>query len=330
MSEVTALVEGPNPDGLAPAIESSPEPATHGLVISVSAIAWVGAAALFLLLRVATIWHAPVAGAELLQLSGAWQARSGVAGAHFVPTLFQALTTLLLHLSSSAVPARTLAFLATASIPAAIFLLRGRLGQAGALIALVVLAFDGPSITLGTSASAMGFDLAIALWLFVAIDRDARGASLSNWLLPIIGFLVVTSGPLVLPLVAAWAAVRLVRADYPRPLPAAWCAVGVAAGVVLASVQFGMGVDGLRVPPFMLFANSFDQTWSTATALDMTLLYGLPVLFAGVAAAIVLANGCTSSASFGRVNCCSSHGPDSRSLARSRRRTRTPPFRSWL
>ena len=290
MSEVSALVDEPTPGDLAAQLERRPEPGPRGFVVSVSAIAWVGAAALFILMRVATIWHAPVAGAELLQLSGAWQARSGVAGAHFVPTLFQALTTLLLHLSSSAAPARTLAFLATASIPAALFMLRGRLGQAGALLALVVLAFDGPAITLGSSASAMGFDLAITVWLFVAMDRDARGDALPRWLLPVVGFLAVTSGPLVLPLVAGWAAVRLIRADYPPAIAAAWCAVGVAAGVVLATVQFGMGVDGLRVPPFMLFADSFDQTWSTATALDMTLLYGLPVLFAGIAAAVVLVN----------------------------------------
>jgi len=294
---VTDATESIEPAVEAPAAEEAdtrPVPASsperQGLVVSVSSIAWAAAVALFLLLRLGTIWHAPVAGAELVQLSGAWQARSGIADARFVPTLFQALTTLLLHISSSDIPARTLAFLATATVPGAIFLLRGRLGQAGALLALVILAFDGPAITLGTSASAMGFDLAITVWLFVAMDRDAHGDAFPRWILPVIGFLAVTSGPLVLPLVAAWAAVRLIRADYPQPVAAAWCALGVVAGVVLATVQFGIGVDGLRIPPFALFANSYDQTWSTATALEMTLLYGLPVLLAGVAAAVVLAN----------------------------------------
>lgn len=278
------------PDGSQSEATPAIEPGPVGLVLSVSSIAWAIAAALFVLLRLGTIWHAPVAGAELLQLSGAWQARVGVTGDHFAPTLFQALTTLLLHISSSAAPARTVAFAVTATIPLALFLLRRRLGEAGALLALIILAFDGPSITLGTSASAMGFDLAITVWLFVAMDCDARGSHLRPWLLAIIGFLATTSGPLVLPLVAGWAAVRLARADYPRPAAVAWCAGGVLVGVLAATTQFGLGVDGLRVPPCILFAQGYDQAWSTATAFEMTLLYGLPVLVAGVASAVVLVN----------------------------------------
>jgi len=291
-------VTGPTPvagQGAEVARDAQPAPLPavqqrNGIAVPISAIAWGGAAAVFILLRLGTVWHAPVAGAEIFGLSGAWQARLGVADERFVPTLFQALSALLLHLSSSPFPARTCAFLATATVPLAVFLLRGRLGRAGALLALLLLAFDGPAITLGTSASAMGFDFAITLWLFVVIDRAGAGQPLPRWLFPIVGFGVVTAGPLALPLVAGWFAARLARADYPELLASAWCAVGVVAGLLAATAQFGLGVDGLRVPPFLLFARGYDQLWSTASAFDIALIYATPIVLAGVAAAVIYAN----------------------------------------
>jgi len=145
----------------------------EGVSISLSTVAWVAAGLVFVLLRVGPTWRAPVAGPELLHLAGAWQAREGIGDARFVPTLFQALASVLLRLSSSEVPARLLALLATATIPGALYVLRPQLGNVGALLALCFLTLDGPGIALGTSASAMGFDLAVAAWLFVALSRPA-------------------------------------------------------------------------------------------------------------------------------------------------------------
>jgi hypothetical protein len=93
---------------------------------------------------------------------------------------------------------------------------------------------------------------------------------------------------LPLALVAAWAAVRLLRRDYPEPLPAALCAAGVVAGIIAATFRFGLGADGgLRVPPFDLFAASFDQAWSSAMTIEISVLYSLPLLIGGLAAAAV-------------------------------------------
>jgi hypothetical protein len=265
-------------------LEAAPAETRRAVQVPLIGLVWVVAAVIFLALRLAPIWHTPVAGAELIHLSGAWQARIGVADDRFVPTLFQALSALLLHWSSSEIPARILAFAATASIPAALYLLRSRLGEAGALLALILLTFDGPAITAGASASAMGFDLAIVLWLFLFTTRER----VPGWLAAIVGFGVATGGPIVLPLVAAWAIVRLLRRSYPSPALAAWAAGGVVAGVLAATFRFGLGIDGgLRVPSFQLFAASYDQLWSTTSELDMTLLYALPVLLGGLAAVVV-------------------------------------------
>ena len=255
------------------------------ITISLSAVLWSLAASAFVLLRLGTIWHSPIGGAELVHLSGAWQARVGVADDRFVPTFFQALTALLLHFSDSALPARIMVFLATATIPGALWLLRPRLGDAGALITLALLAFDGPAISLGSSASAMGFDLAIAAWLFVAIGH--RG--LPPWAWALSGFLVATGGPIPLTLVFAVCGVRLLHRDYPARETAAWCAGGIAVGVVAASLRFGLGFDGgLRVPPFALFAASFDQVWSTPNTFEIAVLYVAPAIVAGAVAAAAL------------------------------------------
>jgi hypothetical protein len=252
--------------------------------LRLSTLAWAAAIALFLLLRIGPIFQAPVGGAELVHLSGAWQARLGAPDDRFVPTLFQSLTTLLLHLSSSEVPARVLAFVATASIPVAVYLLRPRLGEAGALLALAILALDGPGINIGVSASAMGFDIALTVWLAVAIARMDGPPPIV--FAPLAAFLVVTAGPLPLPLLAGWLTVGLARGERPGNATMLLAAAGAVLGILAASVRFGLGADGLRVPPFDLFAASFDQRWSTSTAAEVMVLYGGPVLTAGLAIAV--------------------------------------------
>ncbi|MCC6382192.1 MAG: hypothetical protein IT304_06760 [Dehalococcoidia bacterium] len=250
-------------------------------LLPVSALVWGVAAAVFLLLRLGPIWQAPVGGAELDHLSGAWQARVGADDARFVPTLFQAIVAGILHLTDSEVPARLVAFLVTATLPLALYRLRPHLGQAGALLALILLALDGPAIWLGVAASAMGFDLAIAVWLFV-FTLEARRAP---WLAAVAGFLVASAGPLALPLLAAWASVSFARRRYPGARTAAGATAGVLVAVLLASLRYDLGADGLRVPPLDLFAAGFDDHWSTATAGELLLLYGLPILVGGAIAA---------------------------------------------
>ena len=255
-----------------------------GITISVGALAWVVAAAVFVLLRLAFAWDAPVGGFELAGLSGAWQARIGESDARFVPTLFQALTAALLYVSSSELPARILALVATCSIPAAIYLLRPRLGEAGAILTLLLLAVDAPAIALGASGSAMGFDLPLALWLFVAYSRG----DLPDWLWAAGAFALATAGPLPLPLIAAMVAVSALNRRYPTRNQALALGGGAALGIALASFRFGLGWDGLRVPPFVLFNAGFEEAWSSGTAFDLSLLYGAPILAAGMAAAGVV------------------------------------------
>lgn len=244
------------------------------------ALAWVAAGLLFELLRLGIIWHAPVGGAELVHLSGAWTARVGAPDDRYVPTLFQAFTTLFLHWSDSEIPARVLAYASTASIPFGVFLLRRQLTDAGAMLALVLLSLDALAIEMGSSASAMGFDLAVTVWLFVAL---ARGG-LPWWCWAPIGFGVASAGPTMLPLVGAAIAVALVRRSYPGVPALAAGAIGVVAAVVLSTVRYGLGIDGLRIAPFQLFADAYSQSWTTGTTFDLFLIYALPLVIAGMAA----------------------------------------------
>jgi len=254
-----------------------------GITVSVGTLAWAGAALAFVLLRLAFLWNAPVGGFELAGLSGAWQARIGESDARFVPTLFQALSAALLHISPSETPSRVFAFLSVCSVPAALYLLRSRLGEAGALATLLLLALDPIGIALSASASAMGFDIAITLWLFVAFTRG----NAPDWLWVGGALLLTTAGPVPLPFVAALAAVSLLQRRYPSKRQAVAFAAGTAIGIALASFRFGLGWDGLRVPPFVLFNAGFEQLWSGGTSFELSLLYAIPVLVAGVSAAVV-------------------------------------------
>ena len=248
--------------------------------VSVATLGWLGLGSVFVLMRLAYVLEAPVGGAELIHLSGAWQARIGVDDARFAPTLFQAVSALLLHASSSELPSRLLAFAATGTIPGALYLLRPRLGEAGALLALVLLAFDAPAITLGGSATAMGFDLAVTTWLFVALSNRWE----LSWGWVPAGFLVATAGPLPLALAAGALGLTLVRGGTPRLRPSLLVAAGMVAGVVLTSLRFGLGPDGLRVAPFDLFGQSFDERWSTANGFELAGLYTWPLLAGGLGA----------------------------------------------
>jgi len=266
---------------------AAPEPAgPRGPTISVSTLAWVVVAAVFVLMRLGPVWQAPVGGPELIHLSGAWQAREGVSDSRFVPTLFQAISTALLHWNNSEVPSRFVAFLATATTPVALYLLRPKLGNAGALLALVFVVFDGPQIALGTEASAMGLDLAVTAWFFVALSRPG----IPGWLWAAVGFAVASAGPVSLPLVTAlavMAAAGRVRRHTNRRL--AFAGAGVLVAVSSTTARFGLGMDGLRLAPIDLFALGFDEPWSSTTAFGAFELYSWPLVVGGVAAGAIAA-----------------------------------------
>ena len=251
--------------------------------VSIETIAWTAVITLFLGLRIAHVLLAPVGGAELVHLSGAWQAREGVTDDRFVPTLFQSLSSAILFLTTSEVGPRLLALLATATVPLAVLMLSPRLGRAGALLAALFLALDGLAINLGASANASGFDLAIAAWLLVAALRPAT----SPWAWGILGFLLATAGPLPLALLLSVAFVKFLdrRAVFLGPGVYAFV-IGAIAGIAAASAGFGFGFDGIVIPPLELFVAGFDETWTTATALEATLLYAVPYLLAGAAVAV--------------------------------------------
>ncbi len=253
--------------------------------VSVAAIAWVLVVVLFVLLRVGLVWRAPVGGAELAHLSGAWQARIGVEDDRYVPTLYQAVTALTLGWTESEQPARVLALAGALTIPLALFLLRRQLGEGGALLALLLLALDPLGIVLGVTATAAAWDAAIAVWLVVALVASRPPPW--GWLL--IAFLVATAGPLSLTVVLAATVSAALHRHRPTREAFFWCAAGAVLGVLLTSLQFGVDADGLRIAPFSLFAAGFDEPWSTLTVAELAAFYGLPLLVGGVVAVAWLA-----------------------------------------
>jgi hypothetical protein len=236
---------------------------------------------LFVALRLGAALGMPVGGAELAGLSGAWQAHVGADDPRFIPTFFQALTALTFEWTTSEMPARVLALIATASVPFAVYRLRPLLGEAGALFALLLLTIDAPAVLLGTTASASGFDMPLALWLFVLLNERRTSA----WAWAPAGFLAATAGPVWLPLALGAGAVRLFRQDYPSRPVLGYAGAGALLGVSAASLRFGMGWDGLRVPPFDAFAAGFDEPWSTESALYLSAIYLAPLIVASAAAA---------------------------------------------
>jgi len=249
------------------------------VAVSAGALLWCLFGGLFLVLRFAGILSVPVGGAELDGLAGAWQAHVGNSDPRFTPTFFQALVAATFELSTSEMPARALAFLASASMPFALYRLRPVLGDGGALMALLLLVFDAPGTVLGSTGSAPGFDLPIALWLFVLIqERRARA-----WHWAPAGFVAATSGPVWLPLALGAGIVRLFRQEYPGREALMYGMGGAAAGVALASLRFGVGWNGLVVPPFDLLANGFEREWSTESTGYLAALYFTPQILLGLA-----------------------------------------------
>lgn len=252
--------------------------------VSVAAIAWVLVVVLFILLRVGVVWRAPVGGAELAHLSGAWQARTGIEDSRYVPTLYQAVTALTLGWTESEMPARSLALAGALSIPLALFLLRRALGQGGALLTLLMLAFDPAGIVLGVTATAAAWDAAIAIWLVVALVASRPPPW--GWIL--LAFLVATAGPIPLTVVLAATVVAVMRGSRPTREALLWGAGGALLGVFLTSLQFGVGTDGLRIAPFLLLGAGFEELWSTLSLAALAALYGMPLLVGGAAAGVWL------------------------------------------
>ncbi len=260
-------------------------PQRPALTISVATVVWFTAGALFVALRAGAALSLPVSGPELVHLSGAWQARIGQDDDRFIPTLFQALSAGLLHLSSSEMPARWLAVAASAAVPVALYRLRPALSEGGALVALALLAIDPAGILFGATASAMAFDTAIATWLLVAVvERWRRPAPLV-----VLGFLAASAGALALPLALAWFVLRLLNRQGTargRAIPSSQTlavAAGALAALVLASFGFGAGWQGLTIPAVRLVAASSEQRWAGPPAYDLAFLYLLPLVAGGLA-----------------------------------------------
>ena len=252
--------------------------------VSVASVVWALAIALFILLRVGVVWRAPVGGAELAHLSGAWQAGGGVEDSRYVPTLSQAVTALTLGWTESETPARALALAGTLTIPLALWLLRRALGEGGALLTLLLLALDPAGIALGATATAAAWDGAIAVWLVAALVASRP----PPWAWAPLAFLAATAGPLTLPVVAGAAIVAVLRGARPAREAVLWGALGAVLGALLTSLQFGLGSDGLRIASLHLAAVGFAEPWSSVSVAQLAALYGLPLLAGGAVAGVWL------------------------------------------
>lgn len=237
--------------------------------ITVAAFAWAGAAAVYLLLRLAAFASVPVGGHELWSLAGAWQAREGLEDSRFVPTLFQALAALLLRLDDSELLPRLLALAAASTVPVSLFALRRRLGEPVALLALLFLTFDPLQLAHASAAGAAALDLPLALATFAAWPQFER----RRWLLAPAGFLWATAGPVGLPLALGAGVVGLLSGARPDPRLILSAGAGAAVGLAAASIGFGTGWQGVTVPPFDLFAASFEAPWSSESTRRLFALY---------------------------------------------------------
>ena len=250
-------------------------------VVSLAVVAWTLAAAAFFLLRAGAAWNAPVGGLELDHLSGAWLASIGVGDDRYAPTLFQALSALTLNWTDSETPARVLALAGAMAVPLALHRLRGALGEAGAPFALLLLALDPFGVLREGTASAVAWDAAVALWLFAALAGERPTPP---WAKAVLAFLVATAGPLPLPFLAAGALFHARRTGWRTLAP---IAAGAAVGLLATSLRFGLGADGVRIPSFSLFAQSFGAA-GAANGAELAALYALPLLVGGTAAALWL------------------------------------------
>ena len=256
-------------------------PVAKPLELSLGAILWVAAGALFVAIRLAGVLSIPVGGVELDHLAGAWQANVGNDDARFVPTMFQGLTAWSFEFTRSEEPMRWLALIASATIPLSLYRLRALFTEAGALFTLLLLAFDPVSILLESTAWAGAFDAAVILWILVVMQRE----NVARYDLGLAAFVAATAGPLVLPFVGALAAVRLLRQEYPAQQQIIPAAIGIAAGILFASLGFGFGWEGITIPPLEAFMDGFEADWSTESTGYLALLYSAPILIAGISAA---------------------------------------------
>ena len=249
--------------------------------VRLGTLLWLAGGSLFIVLRIAGLVSIPMGGVELHSISGAWQASLGVQDDRFVPTLFQAITALIFRGLDNEIWPRLLAVAAAATVPFALHRLRDTLSEPGALIALLVLTFDAPGILVTSTANLSALDIPLALWLLVFLRQQTH----APMVVALLGFGLATAGAIVLPLVLGVAAVRLARQDYPSPVSLAYGGGGALAGIGAASLQFGLGWDGLRIPPVEAFAAGFQFSWSTNTVGELALIYLVPLLLVGLAAA---------------------------------------------
>lgn len=254
-----------------------------GYEIRLGTLLWFGLGGLFLLLRVAGVVSIPLGGLELDSVSGAWQASIGVEDERYLPTLFQGFTALLFQVVDTELWPRVLAFAASAAIPFAVYRLRASLGEAGALFALALLTFDAPGILVDSTANVSAFDVPLTLGLLVALQERHR-VTLSAW--AAIGFLVAVSGPLPMLLALAALGVAFANQHYPPVRTAGALAVGALAAVVLTSLRFGMGWDGLVIAPFQVLAAGYEHQWSTEPVRALLVIYLAPLLLVTIPAAI--------------------------------------------
>ncbi|MEJ5221839.1 MAG: hypothetical protein WHT63_07535, partial [Tepidiforma sp.] len=244
--------------------------------ITVAAVAWTAASAVYAAMRLLAFVKLPVGGLELWSLSGAWQARAGIDDARYVPTLFQALTALLLRIDDSETLPRLAALAASLTVPVSLFLLRRRIGEPAAIAVLLVLAFDPLQVAFGPAAAVIAFDLPLVAGTLAALAVLGPRPPV----IAVAAFLLATAGPLPLALLLA-AALAHPRADWRQPA-AGFAAAGAALGVLAASFGFGAGWQGITVPPFDLFSAGFDAHWSTETTRRLVALYAWgPAVLAG-------------------------------------------------
>ncbi len=249
--------------------------------LSVGQLVWIALGTLFVGLRLAAVLSVPVGGIELDSLAGAWQAHTGNADDRFIPTLFQAVTSWSFLFTTSEAPARILALLASCTVPFAFYRMRFSLGETGAMAALLILGLDPFAVLLGSTAWHGGFDIAIVVWVLVLVHEDG----LPDWVYGVAGFLVATAGALVLPIILAFAAVRLFTQQYPSRTRIFWTGGGALAGGLLATAGFGYGLQDPTIPPITALARGFETDWSNASTGSLVLFYGIPLLLLGVGTA---------------------------------------------
>lgn len=261
-------------------------PAT-GVVIELRTLLWAAAVGLFVALRIGPTWQAGVAGAELVHLSGAWQASIGEAGdSRFVSSLFQAISAFMLKGNESEVPIRVLAVVASLGIPFALYRLRASIGEPAALFALVFIAIDPIGILYTTGATAMALDVPVALGLLVLVTRDHK---LSPALLAVAGFALGVTGPIVLTLGLAILVTKLLKREAFDKNAVASIAAGAFVGMVLSLANWGLGGFGGGIAPINILAGSFDERWSTPTSLQVLGMYSWPLAAGGLFYAAVIA-----------------------------------------